>query len=291
MLDDRANARILLLASAFVLGVGCNLATGITFYVGTANPQDKCGGADLDKSCDVSFTDFAILARYWLASNCADSDDCGGADLVRSNSVNIRDLSRFARNWLCEFSSTIKVDLSTNNSWMFQNLPSATRSNIIANAAVIDDPLKNSSYSYQWEFLLPFDVSLGPLTLSGGGATDTFLNFAAHNCSVPASISDSGQVFKVIVTIIGNDYGNTGTSEQKFGIALLGDVNNDCRVDLADRSIINAFWRTGSAGKFTSRDCDLNCDGTVDVADRSIANAIWQGTFCLKKVSQPCPFR
>jgi hypothetical protein len=291
VIDDRANARILLLASAFVLGMGCRFATGITFYVGNANREDKCGGADLDKSCDVSFTDFAILARYWLASNCAGPDDCGGADLVRSNSINIIDLSSFAQNWLCELNRTMKVDLFMNNPWMYQNLPSSTRSNLIANATIIDDPLGNSSYSYQWEFLLPPDVSLGPHTLSGGGPGDISLIFAAHNCSVPASISDSGQAFKVIVTITGNDYGNTGTSEQKFGIALLGDVNNDCRVDLADRSIINAFWRTGSAGKFTLRDCDLNCDGTVDVADRSIANVIWQGTPCLKEVSQPCPFR
>lgn len=291
MIDDRAIVRILLLASAFVLGMGCSLAFGITFYVGTANPQDKCGGADLDKSCDVSFTDFAILARYWLESNCAGSDDCSGADLVHNNSVNIADLSRFAQNWLCELSRTMKVNLSINNSWMYQNLPNATRSNLIANATIIDDPLSNSSYSYQWEFLLPSDVSLGPDTLSGGGPGDTFLSFAAHNCIEPTSISDSGQVFKVIVTITGNDYGNTGTVEKEFGIALLGDVNNDCRVDLADRSIINAFWRTGSAGKFTSRDCDLNCDGYVDVADRSIANVIWQGMTFLKKVSQPCPLR
>ena len=291
MIDDRANARILLLASAFVLGMGCSLAFGITFFVGTANPEDKCGGADLDQSCDVSFNDFAILARYWLESNCAGSDDCSGADLVHNNSVNIADLSRFAQNWLCELSRTMKVGLSINNSWMYQNLPSATRSNLTANAAITDDPLSNSSYSYQWEFVLPYDVILEPDTLSGGGPGDRSWIFAAHNCTAMASISDSGQVFKVIVTITGNDYGNTGTAEQVFGIALLGDVNNDCRVDVADRSIINAFWRTGSAGKFTSRDCDLNCDGSVDVADRSIANVIWQGTPCLKDVSRPCPFR
>jgi hypothetical protein len=90
---------------------------------------------------------------------------------------------------------------------------------------------------------------------------------------------------------MGNDYGNTGTAEQEFGIALLGDANNDGTVDVADRSIINAFWRAGSAGKFTLRDCDLNCDGIVDVADRSIANAVWRGALCQNKVSSPCPFR
>lgn len=291
MIDDRAKARILLLTSAFVLVMGFRFANGITFYVGTDNPQDKCYGADLDKSCDVSFSDFAIFARYWLESNCANSDECDGADLVRNGSVDIADLRRFSQNWLCELNRIMKVDVSINNSWMYQNLPGFTRSNLTANATVAVDPLSNNSYSYQWEFVLPPDVILEPYTVGGGGHGDTFWIFAAHNCSELPSISDSGQVFKVIVTITGNDYGNTGKTEKVFGIALLGDVNNDCRVDLADRSIINAFWRTGSAGKFTLRDCDLNCDGTVDVADRSIANVIWQGTPCMKKVSQSCPLR
>lgn len=288
MIDYRANTSILLLTSAFVLVMGCGIATGITFYVFLDN---KCGGADLDKSCDVSFTDFAILAQYWLEPNCSSSNDCGGADLVYNNAVDIADLSLFAQNWLCELSRIMNVDLTINNLWMYQNLPGASGSNLIANVAVTVDPLSNNSYSYQWEFVLPSDVSLEPGTVSGGGLSDIFWSFAAHSCSQLEGISDSGQVFKVIVTVTGNDYGNTGTAEQEFGIALLGDVNNDGIVDLADRSIINAFWQTGSARTFTLRDCDLNCDGIVDVADRSIANAVWRGTLCQNEASSPCPFR
>lgn len=288
MIDYRANTSIVLLMSAFVLVMGCGIATGITFYVFIAN---KCGGADLDKSCDVSFTDFAILAQYWLEPNCTSSNDCGGADLVYNNAVDTTDLSLFAQNWLCEFSGIMNVDLIINNLWMYQNLPGAASSNLIANVTITDDPLSNSSYSYLWEFVLPSDVILEPDTVGGGEPNDTFWCFAARNCNQVKGISDSGQVFKVIVTVTGNDYGNTGTAEQEFGIALLGDVNNDCIIDVADRSIINAFWRTGSAGKFTLRNCDLNCDGIVDVADRSIANAIWRGTLCQNEASSPCPFR
>jgi hypothetical protein len=291
VIDDRANVIILLLTSAFVLGMGCGIAAGITFYVGTANYDEKCGGADLDKSRDVSFSDFAILAQHWLESNCAGSKNCGGADMVRNNAVGIADLSLFAQCWLCELSKTLNVELSINNLWMYQNLTGASGSNLIANAEITNDPLSNSSYSYQWEFVLPSDVSLEPNTISGGGTSDNFWNFAARNCSEMKGLSDSGQVFKVIVTATGNEYGNTGTAEQEFGIALLGDVNNDRRIDVADNSIINAFWRTGSAGKFTFRDCDLNCDGIVDIADRSIANAVWRGTLCENKVSSPCPLR
>jgi hypothetical protein len=288
MVAFRANISILFLTSVFVLVMGCGIAAGITFYVFAAN---ECGGADLDKSCDVSFTDFAILAQHWLEYNCYSSNNCGGADLGYNNAVDVTDLSLFAQNWLCEYSGIMNVDLVINNLWMYQNLPGAASSNLIANVTITDDPLSNSSYSYLWEFVLPSDVSLWPDTVRGGEPNDTYWCFAAPNCNQVNGISDSGQVFKVIVTVMGNDYSNTGTAEQEFGISLLGDVNNDGIVDLADRSIINAFWRTGSAGPFTLRDCDLNCDGTVDVADRSIANAVWQGTLCKNEVSFPCPLR
>ena len=291
MINNRANVSILLLTLLFVLVMGCGIAAGITFYVGAADPREKCGNADLDKSRDVGFTDFAILAQYWLESNCARPNDCGEADLVRNNSIDIADLSLFAQNWLCELSKTINVDLNIDNLWMYQNIPTLSGSNLTANVTITDDPLSNSSYSYHWDFVLPSDVSIGPYIVSGGESGDAFWNFAANGCNQPESISDSGQVFRVIVTVMGNDHGNSGTAEQEFGIALLGDVNNDTRIDVADRSIINAFWRSGPIGKFTLRDCDLNCDGVVDVTDRTIANVLWRGTPCQNKITSPCPLR
>lgn len=291
MINDRTNVIILLLMSLFVLGMGCGIATGITFYVGKADPQETCRKADLDNSRDVGFTDFAILALYWLESNCARSNDCGRADLVRDNSIDIADLSLFAQNWLCELSKTINVDLNIDNLWMYQNIPTLSRSNLTANVTITEDPLSNNSYSYQWDFILPSDVSAGPYTLSGGQSGDAFWNFAANGCNQPESISDSGQAFRVIVTVMGNDHGNTGTAEQEFGIALLGDVNNDTRVDVADRSIVNAFWRSGPIGKFTLHDCDLNCDGVVDITDRTIANVLWRSAPCQNKITNPCPLR
>ncbi|NIP51215.1 MAG: hypothetical protein GWN67_04660 [Phycisphaerae bacterium] len=291
MTDDRASVLILLLTSVFVLGMGCGTASGTTFYVGISNNDEECKGVDLDKSLDVSYTDFAILANYWLESNCIGTGNCGGADIVRNNAVDIADLSLFTECWLSELSDTLNVHLAINNLWMYQNLPGAAGSYLVSNVAITDDPLSNSSYSYQWGFILPSDVNLEPNIISGGGSGDNFVSFAARSCSETEGLSEFGSVFKVRVTVIGNDHGNIGTVEKEFGIALLGDVNNDCRVDVADRSIINAFWQTGSAGKFTLRDCDLNCDGVVDVADRSIANAVWQGTLCRDKVTSPCPLR
>jgi hypothetical protein len=66
--------------------------------------EEKCGGADLDESGDVSFPDFAVLAWYWLDSDCASSSDCSGADLepesIPDGDVDIKDVAIFALHWL-----------------------------------------------------------------------------------------------------------------------------------------------------------------------------------------------
>jgi hypothetical protein len=66
--------------------------------------QEKCGGADLDGSGDVGFTDLAVLAQYWGDDNCAVSNGCGGADLQPEDSpdgdVDIADLAILADYWL-----------------------------------------------------------------------------------------------------------------------------------------------------------------------------------------------
>jgi len=185
----------------------------------------------------------------------------------------------------------LDIALSLNNSWMYQNLPTATASNLTANLSIIDDQAGNSSYTYDWEFILPDDVTVEPSTIGGGQPADTSWNFAAPDTNEPAGLSDSGQALTVKVTVTGDNYGNTATAEARFGIALLGDVNNDKYVDIADRSIINSFWRNGSAGPFTLPDCDVNCDDMVDIADRSITNSIWRGTLGANSVSNPCPFK
>jgi len=187
--------------------------------------------------------------------------------------------------------SQMSADVSLNYLWMYQNLPGQTNSNLTATVSTADDPLNNSSYSYEWEFILPSDVSIAPTTVTGGGTGEAFWTFAAPGCDELAGLSDSGQAFTVKVTVTGNDHGNTAEAQAEFGIALLGDINNDCVVDVADRSTANAFYRTGSSGAFTLRDCDANCDDVVDVADRSIVNAVYRGRLGQKSVSSPCPLR
>ena len=185
----------------------------------------------------------------------------------------------------------LDVDLQMDKLWMYQNLPGRTASNLTATVSAAYDPLANSSYTYDWEFDLPDDVTLPPTITDVGEAADTLCTFAAPSCNEPNGLSDSGQAITVRVTVTGDDYGNTGSAEVQFGIALLGDVNNDKVVNFADRNIINAFWKMGSAGNFTLRDCDINSEGTVNIADRGIANAVWQGVLGQNSVTNLCPYR
>jgi hypothetical protein len=185
----------------------------------------------------------------------------------------------------------LNVGLTIDDLWMYQNLPGTTGSNLTVNVSIADDPLSNSGYSYKWEFVLPSDVSRAPTTVDGGGTSDTFWTFVARACDEPEGLSDSGQAFTVKVTVIGNDYGNTATAEIEFGIALLGDVDNNGVVDLQDRVLVNAFWRLGPIEPLSLRDCDVNCDGVVDVTDRAIVNAIFQGQLGQNSISTPCPLK
>jgi hypothetical protein len=187
--------------------------------------------------------------------------------------------------------AVLDFDLQMENLWMYQNLPGSSSSILTATVANINDNYSNSSYTYDWEIILPDDVTVAPAITGGGGPADPCCTFAAPSCNEPNGISDSGQAFTLRVTVTGADFGNRGIAEAEFGVALLGDVNNDTAVNIADRSIINTFWRTGAAGGFTLRDCDINCDDSVSIADSSITNAIWQGVLGQNRVSSPCPLR
>ncbi|MHC4749473.1 MAG: InlB B-repeat-containing protein [Planctomycetota bacterium] len=59
-----------------------------------------CGGVDLDQSGDVGFSDLAVLAGYWLDTNCAEPQWCDGADADQSQTVDTVDLAILTQNWL-----------------------------------------------------------------------------------------------------------------------------------------------------------------------------------------------
>jgi hypothetical protein len=63
----------------------------------------KCGGADLNKNGTVNMYDLAVLAKYWLKTNCP-ALNCEGADLEPQGywdgDVDLFDLDILADNWL-----------------------------------------------------------------------------------------------------------------------------------------------------------------------------------------------
>ena len=228
------------------------------------------GDGDLNLDGRVDNSDVAELAQGWQTS------------------YDMNTLLDVADAWLEGAGEAMNIELNLNNTWMYQNLPTVTSSNLSAHLSIIEDQYNNTSYTCDWEIILPDDVTLPPAIIDGGTANDLFCKLAAPPCDDSNGLSDSGQPFTVKVTVTGDNFDNSGTSEVQFGIALLGDVNNDTYVNVDDRGIINDFWQTGSAGDFTLRDCNINCDGYVNVADRGIVNAIWQGELGQNSVSNPC---
>jgi hypothetical protein len=71
-----------------------------------AQPIPKpCGGADLNKDGKVSMKDLAILANYWLKTDCGPSNNyCKGADLEPESfpdgDVDLEDLAILVEHWL-----------------------------------------------------------------------------------------------------------------------------------------------------------------------------------------------
>jgi hypothetical protein len=76
----------------------------LTLPLSIVSTVEKCGGADIYVDGIVDQKDFAILAWYWLESNCAVLDDCEGADLEPEaqpdGDVDMADLGVLAEHWL-----------------------------------------------------------------------------------------------------------------------------------------------------------------------------------------------
>jgi hypothetical protein len=258
---------------------------------------DMAPAAFVDTDCAESAT-FAIDNRIvdCNTNGVPDSQDIGAGTSGDCQSNGVPDECDVAggtsldenENGIPDECGECTVELALDHVWMYQGLPGQSNSGLTATVQSIDDPLDNGSYTYAWSFELPPDATATPTTTGGGGPGDASWTFAAPSCDTNG-LSDTGLPHRVALTVTGDDHGNTGTADVEFGVCLLGDANHDGVVNVADRSIVNAFWRTGSAGPYTLRDCDANCDGVVNVADRSIVNAVWRGTLCSNSVGATCP--
>ncbi|MBN1457102.1 MAG: hypothetical protein JW912_04545, partial [Sedimentisphaerales bacterium] len=73
-------------------------------WTGPLVSQEKCGGGDLNTDGTVDSEDFAVLADYWLSTNCFALNNCNGADLEPENipdgDVDLLDLAVLCVHWL-----------------------------------------------------------------------------------------------------------------------------------------------------------------------------------------------
>jgi endo-1,4-beta-xylanase len=89
-------------------GTGTTTGNIWSFTTGSAEPQTcddvHTGGygllSDLNTDCYVDELDLAIMADYWLETNCAGLDDCEGSDFEPDGDVDFADFSDFAKLWL-----------------------------------------------------------------------------------------------------------------------------------------------------------------------------------------------
>jgi hypothetical protein len=97
----------------------------------------------------------------------------------------------------------------------------------------------------------------------------SFLNYGQHQTKSKASIANEISTFGSIVTF------NVGSSSIFKGneCSVIADLNNDCKVNLVDFSIL-AYWyrRANLPAKV-----DLNKDGKINIVDFSIMAYYWTG--------------
>ena len=227
-----------------------------------------------DLNCDefVDLIDYAILMEKWLSTEALLPED-----LDRNGIVDIADVGILSQNMSPDQGDAVlEVELAIDNPWIYQNLPTTTNSTLTVTASVQEE-FSDDTYQYHWTLTLPDDVTITPVTIGGGEPQDSHWTFAAPPCDQPQAISAIENGYKVSLTITSQTNGYQATNDTHFTIALLGDVNKDSIVNVIDCSIINAFWRTGKAGLYSTRDCDVNCDGLIDVADRAVTDAVRKG--------------
>ncbi len=78
----------------------------------------------------------------------------------------------------------------------------------------------------------------------------------------------------------GNAAGNwaSGPSRQAFP-RLIGDVNKDCTVDIADLVLVARSFGSSTGGSNFNNMADLNGDGVIDIADLAIVGSNF-GSHC-----------
>ena len=113
-------------------------------------------------------------------------------------------------------------------------------------------------------------VTSGAAAVSAGTAVAGLPTFSGNSMTVPLSGVTNQQYVTVNVSKVMSSGGGTGSGSVRLGF-LLGDVNQNRVVSVADLALVNAQLAQGvTAANFLK---DVNASGTLSVADKAIANA------------------
>jgi len=168
---------------------------------------------------------------------------------------------------------TIIVSVTASRDWTYEHLVfkgTAVNNCEVSFVANIDnDPLGNSSYTYQWTITPPADRPGAAFTPVSGETTATpaFLP--------PARPASSANDYVVTVTATGNDSGNTGTATTTIKVRLLGDTDNSGCVDQADIDFVNMVEADNVTDPDMVLRADVNCDETTNyVQDATLVDFV-----------------
>ena len=114
-------------------------------------------------------------------------------------------------------------------------------------------------------------VSGATATITEGTATATTPTFSGNDVVVNLSgVSDQKYVTIALTNVASSDGGTGGTGSVRVGF-LVGDVNRNRVVTLADLGLVNSqLSQPVTAANFLD---DVNASGTITVADKGITNA------------------
>ena len=130
-------------------------------------------------------------------------------------------------------------------------------SKIIISIHSTEEIFKNTDSDAKGIYLLNLDTSI--------------LDYGGHQAKSKASLKEEVSSFSPVASFT---VGKTNIiNKENIGCAIKADLNNDCKVNLVDFSIL-AYWykKTGFPKKF-----DLNNDGKITIIDFSIMAYYWTG--------------
>ncbi len=271
--------------------------------------RDYPGGADLDRSGCVNFTDFAIFAEHWGGSNCLTNRWCAGADLDKTGSVTAADLAVFTDFWLKPDCVDTRVscegaDVDRNGRVTFLDFAVLAQHWLNSNclrpdwcgAADLDrtgfvaaaDLAVLTSYWLE-NNCTDTDPACAGADLNTSGYVDfaDFALLAQHwwdaNCISPdfcrgADLDKSGFVDTADLAILGRHWLRTGCMNP-CGQA---DLDDNSRVGFTDFALLAAAWLTTPADPDWDPICDLAVpyDDLIDTRDLDVLLYNWLKSNC-----------